>query len=528
MTPQCSHRTLLPLQAQLAAASSRARVRDISSQGPPGQDGPRVALVDGYNVIHACRELHRLARFSLQVVVDARFALNRMAVAYGATYGIRVFVVYDAMGSQSTSNSFERLSSQAVAVFSAASEADTYIGKAAVQWKQRGAQQVMVVSNDRYVQDNAIDGDYVIYPVQLDTWLDQAHRAATAPGRRPGSGGATAAATGLSRSALSSFSAASSANFDGDDDGGGGGDDDAEGHRSSGRRGGRGGVSVGMGDTGREVVPSSWELQRRLARLVKVRDAAMDNDGDDDGDDEAEGEAGHEDLDWKEEEEEHEAMEEGEEEQEVDWLAWSHDVPRFKVRSELVKDEEDEVAGPAAVAEEDGIARLGAVSDGIRMVVGNSGSSSSRSGGIGGSSIDIRGGGDVEQDRTAAAYSDGGGDMADGCGGGTNGEEGGKQAPGILGAFVTQLSPRENDPWQPPQLLLRCHQSRPVPHFYHLQYILRSLLRISLQLLRHPRQRPPYPATILTLTAVAVPVRVLVQVLVQVLAEVPVLARVPV
>ncbi|GIL76795.1 hypothetical protein Vretifemale_6269, partial [Volvox reticuliferus] len=165
-----SRRQRAEYRAQLAAAIKRARVSYIDSSSSPAPDALRVVLVDGYNVVHACPELHRLADFSLQ---DARFALNRMAVAYAATYGIRVYVVYDAMGSNANGNTLERLSSGAVAVFSAESEADTYIGKAAEKLKRRGAQQVMIVSNDRYVQSNAIDQDYIIYPVQLDTWLDQ-------------------------------------------------------------------------------------------------------------------------------------------------------------------------------------------------------------------------------------------------------------------------------------------------------------------------------------------------------------------
>ncbi|GLI65332.1 hypothetical protein VaNZ11_008875, partial [Volvox africanus] len=179
-------------RVQLAAATKQGRVSYIDPSSTPAPDALRVVLVDGYNVVYACPELRRLADFSLQ---DARYALNRMAVAYAATYDIRVYVVYDAMGSNRNVNTLERLSPGAVAVFSAESEADTYIEKAAGKLKRRGAQQVMIVSNDRYVQSNAIDQDYVIYPVQLDTWLDQAHRAVTS-GVRTGRPGGTAAVPG--------------------------------------------------------------------------------------------------------------------------------------------------------------------------------------------------------------------------------------------------------------------------------------------------------------------------------------------
>ncbi|GIL55674.1 hypothetical protein Vafri_11221, partial [Volvox africanus] len=237
-----SRRQRAEYRAQLAAATKRARVSYIDPSSSPAPDAVRVVLVDGYNVVYACPELRRLADFSLQ---DARYALNRMAVAYAATYDIRVYVVYDAMGSNANVNTLERLSPQAVAVFSALSEADTYIGKAAEKLKRRGTQQVMIVSNDRYVQSNAIDQDYVIYPVQLDTWLDQAHRAVTSGPSTGRPGGAAAAAAAMPRPALELFSPSSaSVSTAGEDN------DDSEVQEAKG------------------VLPGSWDLHVELVKLA--------------------------------------------------------------------------------------------------------------------------------------------------------------------------------------------------------------------------------------------------------------------
>ncbi|GFR48658.1 hypothetical protein Agub_g10612, partial [Astrephomene gubernaculifera] len=152
--------------------------------------GLKVALVDGYNLIWADKELTCTAQYTLE---GARDALNRMADAFGAANGVRVYVVYDAMGNSravqqrvyggSAGAVQQRVGAHAVQVFSMGSEADSYLGKAAGYWKRRGADKVMVVSNDRYVRDLALDADFTVFPLDPATWLQQAHAALAGRGR---------------------------------------------------------------------------------------------------------------------------------------------------------------------------------------------------------------------------------------------------------------------------------------------------------------------------------------------------------
>ncbi|PNH10081.1 hypothetical protein TSOC_003219, partial [Tetrabaena socialis] len=215
------------VQAELNALSRSERDRAIEEpeveQNAPGgrrrpasapprrlRAGSRIALVDGYNVINTCPQLLQLAGFRLQARrgrgrskswpeslapalawPDARAALDQLANAYGAMYGFRVYVVYDAMYGplRQVQDSLVRVGPHAAAIFSARSEADTYIGVAAVHWKQRGAEEVMVISNDRYVQDLVRDADFVVYSADLGAWLAQAYVAAANGQQGLGRGG---------------------------------------------------------------------------------------------------------------------------------------------------------------------------------------------------------------------------------------------------------------------------------------------------------------------------------------------------
>ncbi|KAG2487837.1 hypothetical protein HYH03_013554 [Edaphochlamys debaryana] len=172
------------------AALRAARPRRPGPSGPAA--GLRVALVDGYNAIHASPELKGVA--GLGQLEDARTALNRLASAAGEATDTMYYVVYDAMYGPSARRrgydeddpqSKQRIGPRCVAVFSAGSEADTYIGRAVAGLRKAGADSIMVVSNDRRVQDLAFDDEMVSYARDVTAWLQEAEEASRRPRNVP-------------------------------------------------------------------------------------------------------------------------------------------------------------------------------------------------------------------------------------------------------------------------------------------------------------------------------------------------------
>ncbi|KXZ50109.1 hypothetical protein GPECTOR_18g84 [Gonium pectorale] len=151
-------------QAELDAVRKSGKVRDLASHRATL---PKVVLVDGYNAIFSS--------------ASARKALNDLAEAFGEANQSFVYVMYDAMygrlPGEERRNNTEAIGRYAVAVYSAFSEADSLIARRAQQWKKQGAEEIMVVSNDRYVQDQALDEDFVIYARDNAGWLQEAFQA---------------------------------------------------------------------------------------------------------------------------------------------------------------------------------------------------------------------------------------------------------------------------------------------------------------------------------------------------------------
>lgn len=78
-------------------------------------------------------------------------------------------MVYDAMGSRDRQDRLDELGGGAAAVFSGVSEADTYIGAAALHWKKLGADEVGREGIEAAEADRRWEGRAVVRPVGRGT-----------------------------------------------------------------------------------------------------------------------------------------------------------------------------------------------------------------------------------------------------------------------------------------------------------------------------------------------------------------------